>query len=905
MSEIKKRGYRIEINTSSLIANLTKNALLLVTAISTGDIIAISRAISPFLDIIKCIDIKSSKEKIIYEYIYNSLKKATIEVISFIDKEKISKAKTKNILKKLPKKEKIILDDDNILRKPGLSKLSLKYVDLLCEALETISTINELDIEIIRSSWNYTFSKCAKEEWERNLVKNSEITEHDFLAPMQEYVNEIIKKEKYEENLKELINSNVFDEDCTLDDIFIDLNCVVDMPNTITNDNRITGTIETLYEWSISTKNGMLLLEGDPGSGKSTILKELARKLLNKHVNVIYFNLFKLNFSNKKNCIDVFQDKLSKLSWYKELEICNDSDTVYILDGLDEIQCDVWGNSIELVSQLINSDFYKQQKLIISGRNRIIEHCHEKIGNIKTLTILPLNFKNDSFATELFDVRPCLWEKLNKVFDLNIQFSEIAIKENLNEISENPLLLFLLAWTFKNEPDSVDKVDNSVQLYRLILNCIYNRKYSRRKDECFENKIEYNSYLKILYAIGTSAWQNNKREIPVFEIEKYCDKMNLTKEYNKWFNDKECLGSSKLFLMFFAHENRKFNNSSFEFMHKSFYEYLSIEEIMLQIKNCKNLSQKQIIVRFFYLLSRNYIDTDFIYYFIEDLYTKDMNDFLLLKDNLFYINSLLEDEKVDKYIYSNKTESKLFCYKNIKSFFEGYRYVHNNIWRLIEYIFIIYGKNPKLNIQSELNISNINLSNLNLKISNLKYSILTDCIIDNLNINTFVQFTDGKWTNCQLIECAFCQANFNRVEMKSTRFYSIHFEAASFCRTKIYNVLFDNTLLNASFFNNAEVCDTTFEDCILDFANFDDAIFKDTKFLNCSFENADFNSAIFHKCHFVNCSFINAKLNNVRLSDFNFEDENLIENLLEADYSNSNFVGLPEEINIKFRSSNL
>lgn len=905
MSEIKKRGYCIEVNTTSLIVNFTKIALSLATAISTGDTITISGAISPFLDIFTCVEIKSSKEKTIYEYIYNSLKKATIEVIKSIDKEKMSKAKTKELLKKLPKEEKIILEDDNILRKPGLSKFSLKYVDLLCQALETISTINESDVEKIRNSWNYIFSQCAKEEWEGNFREYSKITEHDFLAPMQDYVDEIRNKEKYEENLKELIKSKVFDEECTLDDIFIDLNCVVDMPNTITNDNCITSTIETLFEWSISTKNGMLLLEGDPGSGKSTLLKELASRLLNEQVNVIHFNLFKLNFSNKMNCLDVFQNELNRFSWYKELEICNDSNTVYILDGLDEIQCDVWSNSVELIRQLINSNFYKQQKIIISGRKRIIEHCHEKIGNIKTLTILPLNFRNDYFATELFDIRPCLWKKLDDVFDLNIHFSEISIKENLNEISENPLLLFLLAWTFKNEPDSVDKVDNSVQLYRLILNCIYNRKYSRRKEECFENKIEFNSYLRILYAIGTSAWQNNKREIPVFEIEKYCDKMSLQDEYNKWFNDKECLGSSKLFLMFFAHENHNLNDSSFEFMHKSFYEYLSIEEIMLQIRNCKKLTEKEIIIRFFYLLSRNYIDTDFIYYFIEELYNENMNEFLALKNNLFYINSLLDDEKVDNYVYDNRMENKLFCYNNFRSFFEGYRYVHNNIWRLIEYIFIIYDKNPKSNIQSELNLSNIKFSNLKLGISNLKNSILTDCKINNLTISTYIKFTDGKWTNCQLNDCIFCQGDFDRVEMDSIKFYSMHFESASFCEAKIYNGLFDNSLLNASFFNDAEVCDTIFEDCIFDFANFDDAIFTDTKFLNCSFENADFNSAIFHKCHFVNCSFSNTKLNNVKLNSFNFEDENLIDNLLEADYSKSDFMGLSDELKKKFKGEYL
>ena len=901
MREIKKQKFSIEIDTSDLIANLAINSLSLVSAISTGDKSTIVNALIPFINIFSCIDIKNSKEKDIYEYVTHSLSNATLEVLSILDKEKLSKPQKRTLSKEISQKEKRILVDEYIFEKPSLSEISSIYIELLCSALETISPINDSDIRKIRFSWDKIFSLCAKKEWENNIKKYSGITSSDYLLPMQKYVDAIEQREKYEIELKKLMSSKVFDEDCKLKDIFIDLNCVIDPLDTVTREEQIQSSIETLQEWASRSTNGMLLIEGDPGSGKSTLLKELTRNLINQNIHVIHFNLFKLPFSSKKSCIDVFIEELRKLNWYNVLEVYNDSNLVFILDGLDEIQCDVWNNSIELVRQLRSSDYYKHQKIILSGRKRIIEYCHEKIGNIKTLTILPLNYKNDNFSTDLLDLRSCLWEKLKSVFNLHVQFKEISNKENLNEISENPLLLFLLAWTFKNEPASIDKVDNSVQLYRQILNCIYNRKYSRSKADYLENKIEFNSYLRILNAIGTSAWRKNKREIPVTEIEKYCKKMDLSNEFNKWFNDKECVGSSKLFLMFFAHEKHDLNDSSFEFLHKSFYEYLSIEEIMLQIKKCRAQPEKVTILRFFYLLSNNYIDTDFIYYFIEELYNNNIKDFLRLKDDLFYIHSLLENARVDYYIFKDNSKCALFDYISLGSFFEGYEYVHNNIWRLIEYIFIIYSNNPILDIQNEFCIVDIYFSNLKLKISNLKYLIFNDCRLSELII-THVKFTNGKWINCVVNDCIFCQGNFNYVEITNSKFYSTHLESTSFDHAKIINGYFDNSLLNASFFNVARINDTVFEDCIFDFANFDDAEFSDTRFSNCSFENADFNGAIFNNCKFINCSFINTKLANIKMSNFNLDDNQLIEDLREADCSMADFSDLPNEIIEKFKT---
>lgn len=884
---MEKANFEIKIDTTKLAANIVSCSISLGAAIATQDKNKIITAIAPFINIFSCIDIKQKKESLLNKYISNSLKNTTLDVLSLLDYPKTMTKKNKNkVINSLIGYEKTIPVDKNIFNKPGASVISKAYLDNLCCALEmTDYEIDQYDIFQLKKIWPKVFTENSKIEWESNSRYAEELKYENIFGPMQSYLDAFDLEKDYQAKLTSMISEKIFDENCTIDDIFINLNA------SFTEYSEVFDAFNYLLNWSISDKTGMKILKGDPGSGKSTILKKLAKELIEYGIHVIYVNLFKIPFSAKKECLDTILQKFEELKWYDDLEIMNQNNVVYIFDGLDEIQVNVWENSLELTMQLKLSSLCENQKIILSGRHKIIDYCYDTLSHFSILTILPLSKNNKSNQNE-FDIRYEMWKKLKNIFDLKISLNEVIKKENLDELSKNPLLLFLIAWTFKNNPNSINSINNSVQLYRQILQCIYERAYNRKENELAGNYNEYKDYIKILSAIGFSAWKNNSREIPLSIIKDYCLESGIEKQFKKWFEYEQNWGTSKLFLLFFAHENQQEDVSTFEFLHKSFYEYLAIEEIMHNIIYGANKHVINLIYNICNLFENNYVETDFAYYYIEDMLQNDTIKFSKFLKNLKYLIFLFNIKRIDLIFSKENKQNSILSDLKLESIFYKCNSIITNIWKLLEYTLTVLKANEEFELLDSIKLEHLNLYDFSFKIHKLEYAIFEECKFSNIIIPS-AKFNYGKWINSQIDDCIFCNSYFSRCYIKNSNYSSVHLESASFAKSNIDSSNFHISYLENTNFSKSKIYNSAFNNCTFIAANFNHAVIKESTFENCNFKNTNFDSVQFINCEFINCIFNNANLSNVKLSNFNLRNELIINLLSTSDLTNADWSNVP------------
>lgn len=891
MKQIENTGYEIHICTGDLVSQLAQNISGLMTAFESNS--NLTAALIPFIGVISCIDIRSPRTKLLVQFIQNSLKQALCEAIKLIPKEKLGYLRRAKLKYDLRPISKTIVIDLNFFSKPGASIVSSTYLDQLCTVLESIDAELTDEIQQIRIEWPRIFSLAVSEEWSAKSEYFDELSNDSICGPMQKYLDALDYEAEYKRKLCSRITEGLYDGCCTIDDIYIDLNATFH-DRQVNPENKTTCKIENeLIAWGTNEVPGMVVVEGDPGSGKSTVLKMVANKLVRCGKHVVYIELYKLPFSTRTDCLNTLKEHLASLSWYDTLDIESNKNTVYIIDGLDEIKSDVWENAKNLTQQLILSQLCSNQKVIISGRLKIISYCADELERCNKYTILPLDYIcADSSANNL---REELWGKLVKVFHLNISMDNLLKQDHLEELSGSPLLLFLLAWTFDKDPISLEKVNNSVQLYRLILKCVYERQYNRSRAHYAGSTREFASYLKILRAVGTCAWLNNSREIEISSIKEYCRIMNLTAEYSSWFEEETRYRTSRLFLLFFAHENQTEDDvSTFEFLHKSFYEYLSVEEIMYQIKNITKLSATVATERLWRLLSEHDATSDSIFDFMEDLITEDPDNFQIFSKNLRYIFELIDPSKTDLTFLFRCREIPLFKDKTLNKFMEKLDCLRRNLWRLVCYILTTTKNYPNYIKLNQFSFQGMKFEYQKICVFSLPAVDFQGCTFSNVTME-ITAMKNSCWDKADLTDCIFPSADFDNSSFKEVQVVQSSFQAASFQNTKICNSKFYDIRFEAVYLCESIIQDNIFEDCNFTAANFDEAKIFDCTFERCFFDRADLTDVVFCNCKFIDCSFLDAKLSGVALKSFNLSDPSVLSMLREANLNNADWDNVSEE----------
>ena len=123
-----------------------------------------------------------------------------------------------------------------------------------------------------------------------------------------------------------------------------------------------------------------LFILGEPGFGKSRLLKELLKKYEEKNKKCVFIDLKKAKEGIIKYILDIQKSPRSETSIFtttldyyfsKNFELSNQDDIVVFLDALDEVHSDVIPSILEEVENLIS--IYPKISIIISCRTHHVE----------------------------------------------------------------------------------------------------------------------------------------------------------------------------------------------------------------------------------------------------------------------------------------------------------------------------------------------------------------------------------------------------------------------------------------------------------------------------------------------------------------------------------------------------
>ncbi|MFN7257243.1 MAG: pentapeptide repeat-containing protein, partial [Microcystis sp.] len=365
---------------------------------------------------------------------------------------------------------------------------------------------------------------------------------------------------------------------------------------------------EQLETWLEAAKSddAIRLLTGGPGSGKSSFCKVFAAQQARLEKQVLYIPLHRLSFST--DLVTAVQTFVQHDGFLPENPLeprDQDLKLLIIFDGLDELSMqgkiaqEVAQNFVNEVRDQVKSFNQNKTRLqvLISGRDVVVQSNKNNFKKPQQIiTILPyLVDKSDDFSDVdnllKVDQRHQWWRQYGQAKGKNYaQLPPELSGKNLQEITAQPLLNYLIALTFERGEVQFSQETNLNNIYENLLKAVYERGYEKNSPghRAIEG-ITDKDFVLILMEIALSCWHGNGRTTTVIEIKEHCENnglKNLLKNFQDSFQSDSKGSITRLLTAFYFRESGDLRGSekTFEFTHKSFGEYLTARRIVDRVK---------------------------------------------------------------------------------------------------------------------------------------------------------------------------------------------------------------------------------------------------------------------------------------------------------------------------------
>ncbi len=365
---------------------------------------------------------------------------------------------------------------------------------------------------------------------------------------------------------------------------------------------------EQLETWLEAAKSddAIRLLTGGPGSGKSSFCKVFAAQQARLEKQVLYIPLHRLSFSTDLvTAVKTFVQHDGFLPENPLEPSDQDLKLLIIFDGLDELSMqgkiaqEVAQNFINEVREKVHHFNQNKTRLqvLISGRDVVVQSNKNNFKKPRQIiTILPYwvgnsdNFSDDDNLLKV-DQRHQWWQQYGQAKGKNYaQLPTELSGKNLQEITAQPLLNYLIALTFERGEVQFSQETNLNNIYDNLLKAVYERGYEKNSPghRAIEGITE-KDFVLILMEIALSCWHGNGRTTTVIEIEEHCENnglKNLLKNFQDSFQSDSQGSITRLLTAFYFRESGDLRGSekTFEFTHKSFGEYLTARRIVDRVK---------------------------------------------------------------------------------------------------------------------------------------------------------------------------------------------------------------------------------------------------------------------------------------------------------------------------------
>jgi hypothetical protein len=371
---------------------------------------------------------------------------------------------------------------------------------------------------------------------------------------------------------------------------------------------------EMIWEWlnRRDYRDGVRVIGGEPGAGKSSFTKIFAAELAHENRRVLLLPLGRLNYHT-----DALQAVTAYLSHKDELghdpfvaEWLDSSEPLLlILDGLDELAKAGQGAE-EIVAGFVNS---------LIGHISVLNHGTARIfillagrpgaaGATRTLVhtdharLEVLRYVYDADGPEWIVSSPELkadqrgewWRSYGRFSKTAWTGLPDALKSGgrrLDDLTAQPLLNYLLAQIIVLEgEEAAARIDGLHALYARLFTYVLERKHRAAEASALPeaaDALEESDRMRVLEEVAVAAWQSGDRTVARETLKEHFKKQGLLPVFDRAFKGPEGFekGIGAVLDSFFCAPREGGSQRAFEFTHKSFREFLTARRIVREVRD--------------------------------------------------------------------------------------------------------------------------------------------------------------------------------------------------------------------------------------------------------------------------------------------------------------------------------
>lgn len=475
--------------------------------------------------------------------------------------------------------------------------------------------ISTKEAELINARFPSYFVFELNNEWRNNFTQYQPILDK-LDAPTAEAARRERQWEAYYTYLEREVEMPVFHESFSLKNIFIPLRAYYQRKKENKRQiKKVAVSLEdSLDNWlrAENPEETIKVIQGGPGSGKSSFVKWWTAKIAKKRKPVLFFPLhhFNIHTSIKAAVGEYFKDSDHIPLGFNPLEDTQTIDKMLLVfDGLDELV--MKGKSSKEAANAFMQELKdfcglknqgKQRfKVLVTGRPIAIQDTETKLrdGEQQILFLLPYYLTKEQRESYIDTNDILAKDQRNEWWNLFFAFKGLSNNnlplelrnDNMDKITTEPLLNYLVALSWKDNPKKFKKNTNINDVYNQLILGVYTRDWEpKRKDKGHKGMgdLKLEDFIQILEEIAICAWQGGDARVTTErKIEKHIKDRgfeSLLEEYKASAKS----GVSRLLTAFyfrkFGKENTENQDDTFEFTHKSFGEYLTARAIVELIK---------------------------------------------------------------------------------------------------------------------------------------------------------------------------------------------------------------------------------------------------------------------------------------------------------------------------------
>jgi uncharacterized protein YjbI with pentapeptide repeats len=401
---------------------------------------------------------------------------------------------------------------------------------------------------------------------------------------------------RYHAHLQAVVDEPMFDESFGLAQVYQPLRAAFQEPLPCPPGDEpqqclvVVDLMTEITEWlSGSSDMGMRVVSGGPGSGKSSFARMLAARLAAEgEWHVLFIRLHE--FDLKGDLVASLWQWIQKTGWlvdYNPLDRNGERKLFLIFDGLDEIERR--GKALFEVAQAFVDEVRlglpitvdRDVRALITGRQVVIQQreasfrYHAQMLSVMDYLPVPQSEHLRLCAPASREDQRVAWWRAYGIAS-GQSFDGIpapVVRPELNELTAQPLLNYLVARTYQRHPELVAELNNLNDLYAQLLRDVYTGGWGEGQARSRGSLTEA-EYFDVLEEIAIAAWHGDSRSATVGDITDRCKEAGLFPLLEQFQTGAED-GATSLLVSFFFQRGIHSDQDTYEFTHKSFGEYLT------------------------------------------------------------------------------------------------------------------------------------------------------------------------------------------------------------------------------------------------------------------------------------------------------------------------------------------